>query len=309
MLHFRIPGKCLTAIAALTFFLALAGLSGCSAKSDAAKPDAAKTDPAATDTSKQQEALMNQGMEALKTRNNAAEAAALFQQVLNLNPAHYGATFQLANALERSGRSEEAFPVWERTLGMADKTNDKPTADTARQYVLMHQGLALVNKEYDPEQACPLFQKVLELNPEHYGAAFQLATALDLAGRPTEARPVWEKVLAMASKIQDTKTAAAAKERLAKLDAVGESAFMYAGLKAFYKQKNPAEAATLFRRVLAANPAHYGATYQLAAALDAAGKPAEAEPVWVKTLAMAEKSNDQAIADKARARLKKPPSR
>lgn len=250
---------------------------------------------------------MTQGMEALIARNNATEAAALFQKVLELNPTHYGATYQLATALERSGRPDEAYPVWERMLGMAEKIKDKPTADKAGQYVLMRRGLDLLNKEYEPEQAGALFQKILEANPNHYGATFQLASALDLAGRPAEARPVWEKMLAMAEQIGDVKTVAATKERLAKLDAVGESAFMYAGLRAFFKQKNPAEASNLFRRVLAANPSHYGATYQLAAALDAAGKQAEAEPYWTKALAMAEKSNDQATISKARARLQKLP--
>jgi hypothetical protein len=40
--------------------------------------------------------------------------------------------------------------------------------------------------------------KVLERNPAHYGATFQLATALDRAGDAAEARPLWQKVLEMA---------------------------------------------------------------------------------------------------------------
>jgi tetratricopeptide (TPR) repeat protein len=295
----NLTGRGLSVIIALPCLLAVAVLAGCSAKSDTA---AAAPDPA-----KEQEALMNQGMEALNARNNATEAAALFRKVLDLNPTHYGATYQLATALERSGRPDEACPAWERILGMAERINDKPTAGEAVQHVLMCRGLALLNKEYDPEQAGVLFQKVLEANPDHYGATFRLATCLDLAGRPTEARLVWERMLAMAEQIGDGETAATAKARLAKLDAADENAFMYAGLRAFYKQKNPAEASAFFRRVLAASPSHYGATYQLAAALDAAGKPEEAMPYWAKALAMAEKSNDQTTISKARARLQKLP--
>ena len=295
----NLTGRRLSVIIALPCLLAVAVLAGCSAKSDTA---AAAPNPA-----KEQEALMNQGMEALKVRNNATEAAALFRKVLELNVTHYGATYQLAIALERSGRLDEAYPVWERILGMAEKINDKPTAGEAVQHVLMCRGLDLLNKEYDPEQAGVLFQKVLEANPDHYGATFQLATCLDLAGRPTEARLVWERMLAMAERIGDGETAATAKDRLAKLDAVGENAFMYAGLRAFYKQNNPAEASAHFHRVLAANPSHYGATYQLAAALDAAGKPAEAAPYWAKALSMAAKTNDQPTMAKARARLQKLP--
>jgi Flp pilus assembly protein TadD len=62
-------------------------------------------------------------------------------------------------------------------------------------------------------------------------------------------------------------------------------------------------AATVFRKVLARNPTHYGATFQLATALDRLGKPAEARPLWEKVLQMAEGYHDQKTADAARARL------
>src|SRR5262245_2979518 len=45
---------------------------------------------------------------------------------------------------------------------------------------------------------------------------------------------------------------------------------MKAGLDALYQRNDPAAAATQFRKVLAANPSHYGATLQLAKALDRA---------------------------------------
>ena len=51
----------------------------------------------------------------------------------------------------------------------------------------------------------------------------------------------------------------------------------------------------------------YGATFQLATALDAAGKRAEARPLWEKMLEMAEASKDMDTADKARARLHSSP--
>jgi Tfp pilus assembly protein PilF len=56
-------------------------------------------------------------------------------------------------------------------------------------------------------------------------------------------------------------------------------AAMQAGLDALYTRHDPPAAETEFRKVLAANPTHYGATYQLAAALDAAGRPDEARPL------------------------------
>ena len=82
-----------------------------------------------------------------------------------------------------------------------------------------------------------------------------------------------------------------------------EEAMMKAGLDALYTRHDPAAAATLFRKVLERNPTHYGATYQLATALDRAGKAAEARPVWEKVLQMAEGNNDTQTADTARARL------
>ena len=63
----------------------------------------------------------------------------------------------------------------------------------------------------------------------------------------------------------------------------------------------------LFRELLAHTPTHYGATYQLAVALDAAGRPSEARPVWEKMLEMAEAAHDEGAAGAARRRLAERP--
>src|SRR5262249_43233201 len=62
----------------------------------------------------------------------------------------------------------------------------------------------------------------------------------------------------------------------------GQENLMNAGLDAFYKRGDPAAAVVHFRQVLALNPNHYGATFQLAKALDAAGRAEEARSFWVK---------------------------
>jgi Flp pilus assembly protein TadD len=80
---------------------------------------------------------------------------------------------------------------------------------------LMKADLDALYTARDPEAAVPQFRKVLEQNPDHYGAAFQLATALDQGGKRGEARPLWEKVLKMAEGYKDKDTAAAARARLA----------------------------------------------------------------------------------------------
>lgn len=168
------------------------------------------------------EALMKAGLEALYTERDPEAAAAQFRKVLAQNPTHYGATFQLAMALDRAGKPAEALPLWGKVLKMADRYSDKPTAaaagarvESARQQELMKEGLDALYGRRDPEAAAAQFRKVLELNATHYGATFQLAMALDRGGKRDEARPLWEKVLKMAEGYDDKDTAAAARARLA----------------------------------------------------------------------------------------------
>src|SRR5437899_2644077 len=68
-----------------------------------------------------------------------------------------------------------------------------------------------------------------------------------------------------------------------------------------YTQQSPNAAAARFRKLLERNPRHYRATFQLAMALDRAGRPAEAHLPWEKALEMAEENKDKAAADTARA--------
>jgi len=82
---------------------------------------------------------------------------------------------------------------------------------------------------------------------------------------------------------------------------------MQAGLDALYQQHDPNGAAAQFRKVLERHPTHYGATFQLALALDQAGNPAEAHPLWERVLQMAETYHDKSTADTARARLQQHP--
>jgi len=168
------------------------------------------------------EALMKAGLEALYTARDPQLAATQFRKVLEQNPDHYGATFQLATALDRAGKPAEALPLWEKVLKMAARYNDGPTATTAgnqletdRQTVMMTAGLDALYGRRDPEAAAAEFRKVLEKNPEHYGANFQLAVALDQADKRSAARALWEKVLKMAERYNDSDTVAAARARLA----------------------------------------------------------------------------------------------
>jgi cytochrome c-type biogenesis protein CcmH/NrfG len=172
-------------------------------------------------------------------------------------------------------------------------------------------GLEALYKRHDPALATARFREVLAKNPEHYGATFQLATALEQAGKPAEAKPVWEKMLGMAEATRDAATIEQARARLAEIsklpgmtaEADPDAEGMRLGLDALYTQHDPPGAAVQFRKVLAHNPEHYGATFQLATALDRAGRPAEARPFWIKVLEMADAIKDTSAATTARTRL------
>lgn len=79
-----------------------------------------------------EERMMKAGLEALYTRRDPDGAAAQFRKMLERNPTHYGATFQLAMALDRAGKAAEARPLWEQVLRMAEGYRDTQTAETAR---------------------------------------------------------------------------------------------------------------------------------------------------------------------------------
>lgn len=176
---------------------------------------------------------------------------------------------------------------------------------------LMTEGLAALNARQDPAGAATQFRKVLELNPDHYGATYQLALALDRSGQPAEAAPWWEKALRMAERYNDKPTIDLIRARLPRTDLPADSSrqetLMKAGLEALYASNDPASAATRFREVLGLNPSHYGATFQLAVALDRSGRAAEARPLWEKALGMAESYGDKATIDMARGRLARAP--
>ena len=167
----------------------------------------------------------------------------------------------------------------------------------------MRAGLVLRYSVRDPNGAAELFQRVLATQPQHYGANYQLAAAFDAAGRADEARPVWERVQQMALAAGDEPAAGTARQRLGPEYRPTVDDSMGAGLVALYTLRDPQRAIGQFRIALAQNPQHYGATFQLAAALDAAGRRSEAVPVWAKVLEMATGIGDRKTADAARARL------
>jgi tetratricopeptide (TPR) repeat protein len=76
--------------------------------------------------------LMQAGLDALYQRHDPEEAAGRFRAVLARNSTHYGATLQLAKALDQSGKKNEALVLWKKVLEMAEAAHDVDTARTAR---------------------------------------------------------------------------------------------------------------------------------------------------------------------------------
>ncbi len=176
----------------------------------------------------------------------------------------------------------------------------------------MAEGLHALYTQKDAAKAVARFREVLTAQPSHYGATYQLATALEQAGDATAARATWGTMQAMAEAGQDEATAAHARARLAALNPPpapvaqpddGTAEPMRLGLAALYEKNDAATAAKHFREVLAKNPQHYGATFQLATALDKAGKRDEAKPIWSKVAEMADANGDKESANAARKRL------
>ncbi|MGH9441371.1 MAG: tetratricopeptide repeat protein [Thermoanaerobaculia bacterium] len=174
--------------------------------------------------SKESDRWMRKGLEALYAKHQLAEAAEDFRQVLADNPSHYGATFQLAYALELSGKREEANPLWQKVFEMASAIHDSETARLAMAHIpsaaatseaaLMRAGLEALYTRGRSAEAAGIFRRVLSSNPNHYGANFQTAVALELAGQKGEARPYWEKTLTLAERYRDAGTAKTAREHL-----------------------------------------------------------------------------------------------
>jgi Flp pilus assembly protein TadD len=73
------------------------------------------------------ELVMGEGLKALYERHDAAGAVQRFRRVLELQPSHYGASFQLAAALQAAGERDAARQAYQRSLQMAREQRDAQT--------------------------------------------------------------------------------------------------------------------------------------------------------------------------------------
>lgn len=158
----------------------------------------------------------------------------------------------------------------------------------------------------DPHRAATLFGRALARSGDDPETLADLAGVLDAAHRVDEARGVWTRLAGVAAARGDAARSALAAARL--FEAADRSPdeqrrWMDVGLDALYRARRFEEAIAAFQRVLALNHEHYGATYQLAAALDGAGRREEANRLWPRVLELAHRDADEKTASEVRARL------
>ena len=179
-----------------------------------------------------------------------------------------------------------------------------PAGPNATDADLRKQGLAARYEQLDPDRAATIFARLAERHPRDVDTQVELAQALDAALRSDEARPVWLRALDLARLHDDRAHVKMATDRLRGDSTDAEQGrLMQAGLDALYQARDPARAVGLFRQVLALDPEHYGATYQLAAALDAAGRTDEARGLWPVVLDRAKRLGDEKTAQDVSARI------
>ncbi|MCC6524982.1 MAG: hypothetical protein IT373_20160, partial [Polyangiaceae bacterium] len=161
----------------------------------------------------------------------------------------------------------------------------------------------------DPDRAATLLGRLLARVPGDRRALAELGEALDDAGRSGEARVAGRRLLTAAhgDAARDRELVARARARLGLDEGSPPEAeqrrLVALGLEALYTRRDAEAAIALFGRVLAENPTHYGATFQLAKALELAGREQEARAAWGKVLEMAEGYGDAATAAEARSHL------
>jgi tetratricopeptide (TPR) repeat protein len=242
-------------------------------------------------------------------------AASLYARALAESPGDLEVSSDLALALDAGARPAEARAVWADVLALAKARGDHAREDAALARLdmgavdaaLMEQGLVALRVQNEPARAVTIFQQILAHTPSHYGARYQLAKALDAAGRGGEATLVWSQVLQAAESIGDTNTVAEVRTRLGQVWADTPEGLMATALAKLYQDHDAPAAIVILQKVIERSPSHYGAHYQLAVALDQAKRPAEAKAMWAKVLTMAQANHDAPAEAKAKARLAKNP--
>jgi tetratricopeptide (TPR) repeat protein len=169
----------------------------------------------------------------------------------------------------------------------------------------MNQGVSLLHELGDPEAAIRHFSAVLEHNPEHYGAVYQIARAFEQTQQLRLAHQAWSKFEPMARQSKDTPSLNHAQERIATLKSQMATLEkqMDKGVNLLHVQGRPADALSYFEAVRTAWSTHYGARYQHALALEQTGQNGAAESAWTQFLAAATATENREDIQAAKAAI------
>lgn len=169
----------------------------------------------------------------------------------------------------------------------------------------MNQGVSLLHELGDPEAAIRHFSAVLEHNPEHYGALYQIASAFEQTQKLRLAHLTWAKFKPMARQSGDTPSLNHAQARIATLESqmIALEEQMGKGVDLLHVQGRPADALPYFEDVRSAWATHYGARYQHALALEQTGQNGAAEGAWLQFLGAAEAANNREDTEAANAAI------
>lgn len=141
---------------------------------------------------------------ALERLQRIDQAVAAYAQATALDPQYSEAWFAQGRLLERRERWREAAEAFDHTFAA-----NPLHADSA-----MAAGLVYHRRLGAPATAVERYRDVLRLNPSHYGAHYQLATALLAAGREAEARAAWRDFVPLAEALGDRESLENAPARL-----------------------------------------------------------------------------------------------
>ncbi len=181
-------------------------------------------------------------------RGRAAESIARAREAVACQPRFALAHQYVGAALERAGRRDEAVDAYRRALEADERLLDawRPLAqlysaaerwmeaaaaferiaaldptDTAAR---VEAGVIHLRRLDDPAGAVAYFRDALAINPEHYGARYQLAVALLAVGEEGTARSEWQRFAALAREQGRPEDLAAAPAPLRDGNAAGRDA-------------------------------------------------------------------------------------
>jgi len=137
---------------------------------------------------------------ALERLKRDDEALAEYRTTANLDPQNTDAWLAQGRLLSQSERWPAAAYVFDRALA----------SDPASVEAAMEAGLLYQYRLANPGRAVERYQTVLRLMPKHYGAHYQLATALLALGREQEARAAWREFVPLAQAAGDQASLAGA---------------------------------------------------------------------------------------------------